>query len=96
MSLSAEIKALRGELAVLADEADTNLADRYALWHPPGERRTFYRRFRKALGRQLRRWKLRPVFSFTTPQWPWSVYSQKHTSVMTSNSGSVCLATRIA
>lgn len=67
MSLRAEIEALRSELSVLAAEADTNLANRYALWHPPGQRRTLYRRFRKALGRLLRRWKLRPI----QPSEPW-------------------------
>ena len=67
MSLRAEIEALRSELAVLAGKADTNLADRYALWHPPGQRKTLYRRSRKALGRLLRRWKLRP----TQPLEPW-------------------------
>lgn len=67
MKLRAEIKALRAELASLADEADTVLAQRYALWHPPGQRRTPYRRFRKAFGRLLRRLKLRP----TQRQAPW-------------------------
>ena len=67
MSLRAEIEALRGELADLAAKADTTLADRYALWHPPGQRRTLVRRSRKALGRLLRRWNLRP----TQPTEPW-------------------------
>ena len=30
------------------------------------------------------------------PQWPWSVYSQKQTSVITSSSGAACLASRTA
>ena len=32
--------------------------------------------------------------SSSTPQWPWSVYSQRHTSVITSNSGSSRLSAR--
>ena len=67
MSLRADIEALRSELAHLAAEVDTGLAHRYALWHPPGQRRTLYRRFRKALGRLLRRLHLRP----TQPLEPW-------------------------
>lgn len=67
MSLRADIEALREELARLASEADTGLQSRYALWHPPGQRRTLYRRFRKALGRLLRRLHLRP----TRPIEPW-------------------------
>jgi hypothetical protein len=67
MSLRVEIEALRSELANLAAEVDTGLTQRYALWHPPGQRRTLYRRFRKALGRLLRRLHLRP----TQPLEPW-------------------------
>jgi hypothetical protein len=67
MSLRADIEALRAELEQLAGQADTGLGQRYALWHPPGQRRTLYRRFRKALGRLLRRIGLRP----TTPLEPW-------------------------
>ena len=32
----------------------------------------------------------------SAPQWPWSVYSQKQTSVMTSKSAAACLAARMA
>ena len=67
MSLHMDIEALRSELAKLAAEADTGLTQRYALWHPPGQRRTPYRRFRKAFGRLLRRLHLRP----TQPLEPW-------------------------
>lgn len=67
MSLRADIEDLRAELNRLALEADSGLAQRYALWHPPGQRRTLYRRFRKAFGRLLRRLKLRP----TQPLEPW-------------------------
>jgi hypothetical protein len=67
MSLRGDIEALREELARLASEADTGLQRRYALWHPPGQRRTLYRRLRKALGRLLRRLHLRP----TQPMEPW-------------------------
>jgi hypothetical protein len=62
-----DITALRKELDQLASEADTGMARRYALWHPPGQRRTLYRRFRKSLGRLLRRLRLRP----TQPVEPW-------------------------
>ena len=34
--------------------------------------------------------------SWTTPQWPWSVYSQRHTSVMTTRSGNSSLMARMA
>ena len=61
MSANADIEALRQYAGQLADEADVGLARRYALWHPPGQRRTVYRRFRRALGRLLRRLRLRPV-----------------------------------
>jgi hypothetical protein len=61
MSLRPEIEALRGQLDRLASQADVGLSQRYALWHPPGQRRTPYRRFRKALGRLLRRLHLRPT-----------------------------------
>ena len=33
---------------------------------------------------------------FSTPQWPWSVYSQRHTSVTTRRSGRACFSARIA
>ena len=38
----------------------------------------------------------RPPVSARAPQWPWSVYSQKQTSVITSSSGAACLAARTA
>lgn len=60
MSLRVEIETLRRELAQLAREADTGLVRRYALKALPGERPNPYRRFRKALGRSLRRLGLRP------------------------------------
>ena len=34
--------------------------------------------------------------SSTTPQWPWLVYSQRHTSVTTSRSGMVSFTARTA
>ena len=61
MSLRAEIDALRVDVEKLASEVDAKLLRRFALWHPPGQRRTLYRRFRKALGRLLRRLRLRPT-----------------------------------
>ena len=39
---------------------------------------------------------IRPPISASGPQWPWSVYSQKHRSVITSRSGATRLAIRIA
>lgn len=68
MSLRSEVERLRREQARLARRADTGLTRRYALWHPPGQRRTLYRRIRKALGRFVRRIGLRP----TQPEEPWS------------------------
>jgi hypothetical protein len=67
MSLRAETERLRRELARLASRADSELISRYALWHPPGQRRTLYRRIRRALGRFLRRTGLRP----TQTEEPW-------------------------
>ena len=32
----------------------------------------------------------------TRPQWPWEVYSHRHTSVMTTSSGKACLSLRTA
>jgi hypothetical protein len=61
MSLRQEIETLRAELKTLADQADARLTPRYRLWHPPGQRRTLYRRFRKSLGRLLRQLHLRPA-----------------------------------
>ena len=69
MSLRADIETLRRELERLAGGADPSLLRRYALWHPPGQRRTLYRRCRKAFGRLLRRLRLRP----TQPLQPWLV-----------------------
>ena len=34
--------------------------------------------------------------SRSTPQWPWSVYSHRHTSVITSSSGCACLIAAVA
>ena len=67
MSLRTEIEVLRDELERLAGQGESNLTQRYALWHPPGQRRTLYRRLRRALGRLLRRLHLRP----TQPLEPW-------------------------
>lgn len=67
MSLAADIETLRYELDRLASEADAGLPQRYALWDPPGQRRTLYRRCRKALGRLLRRLHIRS----THPLEPW-------------------------
>ena len=67
MSLRAEIEALRDQLDRLARQGEAGLTRRYALWHPPGQRRTAYRRFRRALGRLLRWLHLRP----TQPLEPW-------------------------
>ena len=38
----------------------------------------------------------RPPISVSGPQWPWSVYSQKHRSVITRSSGATRRAIRIA
>lgn len=67
MSLRAEIEALREDLSRLAGASDPELVRRYALRPLPGERPSRYRRFRKALGRILRRAGLRP----TSPIEPW-------------------------
>lgn len=67
MSVPAEIDALRRRLVELSGEAESGLARRYALRPLPGERPSVYRRFRKALGRTLRRLGLRPV----QPLEPW-------------------------
>lgn len=61
MSLRQEIQTFRLELENLASQFDAAKTRRYRLWHPPGQRRTVYRRFRKALGRMLRRLHLRPA-----------------------------------
>ncbi len=39
---------------------------------------------------------LRTSPSCTTPQWPWSMYSHRHTSVMTISSGNSSLMARMA
>ena len=67
MSLRADIEALRDQLDRLVRQGEADLTRRYALWHPPGQRRTPYRRFRRALGRLLRWLHLRP----TQPLEPW-------------------------
>jgi hypothetical protein len=61
VSLAADIRETRRLVERLAREAEPRLRTRYALWHPVGQRRTPYRRFRKALGRLLRVLKLRPT-----------------------------------
>lgn len=67
MTVREDILALRREMRKLAGRSDPGLIRRYALWHPPGQRRTLYRRLRKALGRRLRELGLRP----TPPEEPW-------------------------
>lgn len=67
MSLTTEVAELRRELEWLADEAEVELMERYALRFPPRERRSLYRRFRMALGRVLRELGLRR----TPPPEPW-------------------------
>lgn len=67
MSLRQEIQTFRLELENLASQFDAAQTRRYRLWHPPGQRRTVYRRFRKALGRMLRRLGLR----HSAPVEPW-------------------------
>lgn len=61
MNVHDEIEGLRRELDAEARKADRRLGSRYALWHPPGGRRSAYLRLRKALGRLLRRLGLRPA-----------------------------------
>lgn len=60
MNTGPRIRETRERVRQLAAEAEPRLATHYALWHPPGQRRTLYRRFRKALGRLLRLLHLRP------------------------------------
>lgn len=67
MSLGTEIEGLRRHLEELAGEAEVDLTRRYALRPLPGERPTLYRRFRRSLGRVLRRLGLRS----TAPPEPW-------------------------
>ena len=67
MSLRSEIMQLRREVESLASRADAGLVRRYALWHPPGQRRTSYRRLRRAVGSFLRRTGLRR----SQPTEPW-------------------------
>lgn len=67
MNLDDEIDAVRQTVRRLAGRAEPRLVRKYALWHPVGQRRTPYRRFRKALGRFLRAVRLRP----TPPTQPW-------------------------
>ena len=59
--MRAEILALQKQLEELAARADRDLPRRYALWHPPGERPTPYRRARRIAGRVLRWLHLLPV-----------------------------------
>lgn len=67
MSLDEEVEALRRRLGELAGETEKDLARRYALKPLPWERPNLYQRFRKAIGRTLRRLGLRP----TPPLEPW-------------------------
>ena len=67
MNLRSEILQLRREVESLASRADAGLVRRYALWHPPGQRRTPYRRLRRAVGSFLRRTGLRR----SQPTEPW-------------------------
>ena len=76
MNLRSEIAQLRREVESLASLADTGIVRRYALWHPPGQRRTLYRRVRRAVGSLLRRTGLRR----SQPSEPW-LTGLKHTVV---------------
>ncbi len=67
MNLDDEINAVRQSVRQLASSAEPRMTRKYALWHPVGQRRTLYRRFRKSLGRFLRAVRLRP----TAPAEPW-------------------------
>ena len=60
--------ALRASLQRLAEKADSDLEQRYALRPLPGAKPTIYRRLRKALGRVLRRYGLRKPLP---PPEPW-------------------------
>lgn len=55
MSAGAEIESLRRELQALARRAETSLARRYALRHPPPRPLSLYRRMRRLAGRIVRR-----------------------------------------
>jgi hypothetical protein len=66
VTVRGEIIDLRERLRRLAAEVDVDLA-RYALRPLPSEVPSAYRRLRRAFGRQLRRWGLRP----TPPLEPW-------------------------
>ncbi len=48
----------------------------------------------RAISSRVGSFLIRP--SSTTPQWPWLVYSQRHTSVITSRSGIVSFTARTA
>lgn len=67
MSANANVAELRQGIRRLADEAERELAERYALHFPPRERRSLYRRFRMATGRLLRELGLRR----SRPPEPW-------------------------
>jgi hypothetical protein len=60
VSLRSDIERLRQRLEQLAGEADVDLAKRYALRPLPGEKPNLYRRLRRAGGRVLRRFGLKP------------------------------------
>jgi len=55
MSPHPEIESLRRQLQAMARRADTSLARRYALRHPPPRPLSLYRRMRRLVGRILRR-----------------------------------------
>jgi len=67
MTLDEDIETLRRHLQKLARKAERSLSRRYALQFAPGETPTLYLRLRRALGRILRRFGLRPA----QPPEPW-------------------------
>jgi hypothetical protein len=67
MNLTEETADLRAGLRRLAAQADSQFVARYALRPLPTERPSAYRRARRAVGRLLRRFGLRP----TVPPEPW-------------------------
>jgi hypothetical protein len=50
----------------------------------------------RARSSRLISFRTRPVFFSTTPQCPWLMYSQRHTSVTTSSSGIASFIARVA
>src|SRR5690606_2857042 len=59
MSFPLEAESLTRQLRRWADEADVDLARRYALKPLPSKQPSLYRRIRRALGLKLRQWGLR-------------------------------------